>query len=68
MDAELAACLSLPDILKWDIVLVHKGLVDFGQDVKAFSYFPKHSMDSIQVVQVLTCSNKELRTRKTTYM
>lgn len=66
MYATLEVCLSLPDILKWDKVLVHKGLIDFGQDVHAFCHFPKHSMDSIQVVQVLTCSNEELRTRMTT--
>lgn len=59
--APLEVCLVSPDILKWDKVFVHKGLVNFGQDVHAFCHFPKHSMDSIQVVQALTHGNQELR-------
>lgn len=56
---------SLPDILKWDKVLVNKGLVDFGEDVHAFGHFPKHSMNSIQVIQILAGGDKELRTKIT---
>lgn len=51
-----------PDVLQRDEVLVHKGLVDHGQDVQAFSHLPKHSVDAIQVVQVLPRRDEELRT------
>lgn len=50
-----------PDVLKWNKVLVNKGLVDFAQDIHTFCHFSKHSMDSIQVIKVLTSCNKELK-------
>ncbi len=46
----LVVYLCLPNILKWDKVLVYKGLIDFGQDIHAFCHFSKHSVDSIKVV------------------
>lgn len=51
-----------PDILKWDKVLVHEGLIDFIQNFHAFGHFTKHSVDFIQVVQVFTRGYEELRT------
>lgn len=51
-----------PDVLQRDEVLVHKGLVDLGQDVHAFSHLPKHSVDTVQVVQVLPRRDEELGT------
>lgn len=59
-DASLTICLSLPDVLKGDKVFVHKRLVDFRQDVDTLRHLPEHSVDSIQVVQVLPHGDEEL--------
>lgn len=54
-----------PNVLKWNKVLVNKGLIDFGQDVHAFCHLPEYGMHSIQVIKILTSCNKELKTRIT---
>lgn len=50
-----------PDILKWNKILIDEGLVDLLQDVHPFCHFSKHSMNSIQVVQVLPCGHEKLK-------
>lgn len=49
-----------PDILKRDEVLVNEGLIDLGQDVHTLWHLSEHSVDPIQVVQVLTSGDQEL--------
>lgn len=64
----LALCAELeswlPDVLKRDKILVNKGLVDFLEDVHPFCNLPEHRMDPVQVVQVFSSCNEELKSKQ----
>lgn len=57
----------LPDVLIGDEVVVYKGLVDFREHVHALCDLSKHSVNAIQIIQILACGDQKLgATRKQT--
>lgn len=61
-------CFWSPDVLVGNKVVVHECLVDFGQDVHSLRDLPKHGVNTIQVVQVLSGSDEELGRRQHTHL
>lgn len=49
-----------PDVLVGDEVVVHKGLIDFSEHVHTLRDLSKHSVNTIQIIQILSRGDQKL--------
>lgn len=56
----LSKIIVLPDVLVRDEVVIYKGLIDFRKHVQTLRDLSKHSVNTIQIIQILCCGDQKL--------